>query len=228
MTADNKTQESSEKISAGIINNSAKAPCSSLKKGELEIHKEVSMRPYETAFLIAPNLPEEDNDKLIDQMAEIVSKEKGKMIHVDKWGKRRLAYPIQKYEEAYYVFFLYEGEPAVLAELERRFKQTEAILRYLTVRTEVKEPVKKKSKAAPKRKKKEPTPKEESPPVEVAPKEDMPEEPALEGTAADAVLPDKAEPEDTASDESPPDVSTPPEKEPQGDLPAEEKIKEEA
>jgi len=142
---------------------------------ELEIQKEVSMRPYETAFLIAPNLPDEDNEKLIDQMAEIVSKKKGKMVNVDKWGKRRLAYPIQKFEEAYYVFFFYHGEPAVLAELERRFKQTEAILRYLTVRTEEKESVKKKGKAAPK--KKETVAKEEPPPIEPAPKEATPEVP---------------------------------------------------
>ena len=41
------------------------------------------MRVYETAFLIAPNLPEEDNEKLIDQMADVVSKKKGKMIEVN-------------------------------------------------------------------------------------------------------------------------------------------------
>jgi small subunit ribosomal protein S6 len=186
------------------------------------------MRPYETAFLIAPNLPEEDNDKLIDQMADVVSKKKGKMINVDKWGKRRLAYPIQKYEEAYYVFFLYEGEPAVLAELERRFKQTEAILRYLTVRTEVKESVKKKGKAAPKRKKKEAEPSEEAPPTELTPEEIPPEEPAPEETVADAPAPDAVKPEEAVSDESPPDLPAPPVKDQEGEAPAEEEIKEEA
>jgi small subunit ribosomal protein S6 len=113
------------------------------------------VRQYETAFLIAPNLPEEDNEKLIDQMADIVSSKKGKMLNVDKWGKRRMAYQIQRFQEAFYVFFLYEGEPAVPFELERRFKQTEAILRYLTVKYEGKKPVKEKRRPAPKVKRKE-------------------------------------------------------------------------
>ncbi len=186
------------------------------------------MRPYETAFLIAPNLPDEDNEKLIDQMAEIVSKKKGNMINVDKWGKRRLAYPIQKFEEAFYVFFLYQGEPAVLAELERRFKQTEAILRYLTVRTEMKEPFKKKGKAAPKRKKKETVAKEEPPPVEAAPEVATTEVPAPVEKVADTATTEVAPPAETASDESPPDVSAPPVEEPQDEPPAKVESKEEA
>ncbi len=184
------------------------------------------MRPYETAFLIAPNLPDEDNEKLIDQMAEIVSKKKGKMVNVDKWGKRRLAYPIQKFEEAFYVFFLYEGEPAVLAELERRFKQTEAILRYLTVRTEEREIIKKIAKVAPKRKKKETVAKEEAPPVKVTPEEAIPKVPSPEDTVADTTTPEVVAP--AASVESPPEASAPPVEEPQEAPPAKEKIKEEA
>ncbi|UCC39379.1 MAG: 30S ribosomal protein S6 [Candidatus Aminicenantes bacterium] len=114
------------------------------------------MRQYETAFLISPNMPEEEVEKFILQMAEIVSKKKGKMIKQDIWGKRKLAYPIQKFEEAVYVFFDYEGEPDISTELERRFKQTESVMRYLTVRKEVKKIV---------RKKKRKTRAEEEPPV---------------------------------------------------------------
>jgi small subunit ribosomal protein S6 len=102
------------------------------------------MRQYETAFLISPNVPEEETEKIILQMADIVTKKKGKMIKQDVWGKRKLAYPIQKFEEAVYVFFHYEGEAGIPTELERRFKQTEAVVRYLTVRKETKEAVQKK------------------------------------------------------------------------------------
>lgn len=94
------------------------------------------MRSYETAFLIAPTLPEEEMEKLIEKMAGIISKKKGKMIHLDKWGKRRLAYPIEKFSDAFYVFFQYKGEPDIPAELERNFKQTEAVIRYMTVKME--------------------------------------------------------------------------------------------
>lgn len=107
------------------------------------------MSQYETAFLISPSLEEEETDKIITQMAGVISGKKGKMIKEDRWGKRKLAYPIKKFEEAFYVFFHYEGDPAIPSELERHFKQSEAILRYLTVKKEIKENVRKKKKSAP-------------------------------------------------------------------------------
>lgn len=107
------------------------------------------MRQYETAFLIAPNLEEEETEKIISQMAGIISRKKGKMVKEDRWGKKKLAYPISKFEEAFYVFFLYEGNPEIPSELERRFKQTEAILRFLTVKRETKPNVRRKKKVVP-------------------------------------------------------------------------------
>ena len=101
------------------------------------------MRHYETAFLITPKLDEEEMEKLIQKMADVVAKKKGKMIKIDKWGKKRLAYPVEKNNEAFYVFFHYEGEPDIPPELERRFRQTEPVLRYLTLRKEI-QPVTKK------------------------------------------------------------------------------------
>jgi len=109
------------------------------------------MRLYETAFLIAPNLPEEEIEKLIEDMAGVVSKKKGKMDNIDKWGKRRLAYPVNKFTEAYYVFFHYQGEPEVPVELERRFKQMEQVLRYMTLQKDQKENVRRKKKDKPKK-----------------------------------------------------------------------------
>ena len=107
------------------------------------------MRQYETVFLISPNLEEEETTKIITQISGIISKEKGKLIQEDRWGKRRLAYPIKKFEEAFYVFFHYEGDSNIPFELERRFKQTEAILRFLTVKKETRENVRKKRKGIP-------------------------------------------------------------------------------
>lgn len=107
------------------------------------------MRQYETVFLISPNLEEEETTKIINQISGIISKEKGKLIQEDRWGKRRLAYPIKKFEEAFYVFFHYEGDSNIPFELERRFKQTEAILRFLTVKKDTRENVRKKRKGIP-------------------------------------------------------------------------------
>ena len=107
------------------------------------------MRQYETVFLISPNLEEEETTKIITQISGIISKEKGKLIQEDRWGKKRLAYPIKKFEEAFYVFFHYEGDSNIPFELEKRFKQTEAILRFLTVKKETRENVRKKRKGIP-------------------------------------------------------------------------------
>jgi small subunit ribosomal protein S6 len=104
------------------------------------------MRLYETAFLITPKLDEEETEKLIQKMADVVAEKKGKMIKIDRWGKKKLAYPVEKHNEAFYVFFHYEGEPDIPPELERRFRQTESVLRYLTLRKEAEAVVKKKRK----------------------------------------------------------------------------------
>jgi small subunit ribosomal protein S6 len=105
------------------------------------------MRSYETAFLLSPKLSEEETANFITQMADVISQKKGRMIKEDRWGKRKLAYPIKRFDEAFYVIFLYEAEPDVPFELERRFKQTEAVLRFLTVKKEVLETKRKKKKS---------------------------------------------------------------------------------
>ncbi|MGD8535539.1 MAG: 30S ribosomal protein S6 [Candidatus Aminicenantes bacterium] len=144
------------------------------------------MTQYETAFLLSPNLEEEETEKIIGQMVEVVSKKKGKMINEDRWGKRKLAYPIKKFEEAFYVFFLYEGDSDIPFELERRFKQSEAVLRYLTVKKEPKKSVRRKKKADSMEKGKEATQ----------------EEKALEGETAETVTPEKEGIEEKAPEEA--------------------------
>ena len=104
------------------------------------------MRLYETGFLIAPNITEEEAEALVQQMAEVVSQKNGKMIRVEKWGKRRTAYTIKKFNEAFYVFFHYEANPDVPAELARRFRQMDTVLRYLTLIKETQQNVRKKKK----------------------------------------------------------------------------------
>jgi small subunit ribosomal protein S6 len=105
------------------------------------------MRQYETAFLITPKLEEEEMEKLIQKMAEVVKKNKGKMVNIEKWGKKRLAYSINGLKEAFYVFFHYQGDAGIPIELERRFRQTETIIRYLTLREELQISPRKRAKA---------------------------------------------------------------------------------
>ena len=91
------------------------------------------MRQYETGFVLSPALSEEETAQFVQQMAEIVAQKKGRMVKQDIWGKRRLAFPIKRFQEGVYVFLIYDGAGDVSAELERRFKQTDAVIRFMTV-----------------------------------------------------------------------------------------------
>jgi small subunit ribosomal protein S6 len=104
------------------------------------------MKIYETGFLLAPNLSEDDTDKLINQMADVISQRAGRLTRQERWGKRRMAYSIKRWSEAFYVFFHYEGRPDIPLELERRFKQTDSVLRYLTLQKEAREATRRKRK----------------------------------------------------------------------------------
>jgi len=128
------------------------------------------MKIYETGFLLAPNLSEDDTEKLITQMADVVSQREGKLIKQEKWGKRRMAYSIKRFSEAFYVFFHYEGRPDIPVELERRFKQTDSVLRYLTLQKEAGETTRrrrKKTAQEPKEAAAEPKPAGQEPEEEV-------------------------------------------------------------
>jgi small subunit ribosomal protein S6 len=116
------------------------------------------MQLYETGFLIAPNLSEEDTEQIITQMAEVVSQKEGRLVKQERWGKRRLAYPIKKFNEAFYIFFHYEGGADIPLELERRFKQSDLVLRYLTLKKDSQEPVRRKKKTGAEAESREATP----------------------------------------------------------------------
>jgi small subunit ribosomal protein S6 len=91
------------------------------------------LRQYETGFVLSPALSEEETTQVVQQMAEIVAQKKGRMVKTDIWGKRRLAFPIKRFQEGVYVFFTYDGGGDVSVELERRFKQTDTVIRFMTV-----------------------------------------------------------------------------------------------
>jgi small subunit ribosomal protein S6 len=106
------------------------------------------VRQYETGFILSPALSEDETEQFVGQMAEIVGQKNGRMIRQDVWGKRRLAYPIGKFQEGFYVFFQYEGEGDVSQELERRFKQTDTVIRFMTVKRDPKDLLPRKKKRA--------------------------------------------------------------------------------
>lgn len=92
------------------------------------------MRIYEILFIIAPNTEESDVDTLIAQMSDVVTNQGATVAKADRMGRRKLAYPINKFNEGIYVVLTVEGTGSEIAEVERRMRVTDAIIRYLTIR----------------------------------------------------------------------------------------------
>ncbi|MEE9562820.1 MAG: 30S ribosomal protein S6 [Thermoanaerobaculia bacterium] len=95
------------------------------------------MRTYELMFVVDPRLPDEEVVSLADSYREMLSGQGGKVTGEESWGKRKLAYPIEKLTEGtYHLFYVSAEEENPFPEVERRMQQNEKVLRYLTVRTD--------------------------------------------------------------------------------------------
>lgn len=93
------------------------------------------MRRYETIFIIRPSAGEEEINKIIENTRQIILDEKGSIIELNKWGMKKLAYLIKKESLGYYVFCDFAGTPAAVAEIERKFRIEDLVLKYLTIKT---------------------------------------------------------------------------------------------
>jgi small subunit ribosomal protein S6 len=94
------------------------------------------MRNYEIMFILKPNSTEEENNKLVVQMEAVVASHKGEMQGVEKIGKKKLAYRIQKFDEGFYVLFRLNADGECVKELERRLRVQDLVMRYLSVRVD--------------------------------------------------------------------------------------------
>ncbi len=92
------------------------------------------MRIYEVMFIVRPDLPEEEREKLVSQMQNVVTGAGGTVQKVDKMGLRRLAYRVSRQREGFYVLLTVEGGGETIREFERRLKVTDAVIKYLSVR----------------------------------------------------------------------------------------------
>jgi small subunit ribosomal protein S6 len=94
------------------------------------------MRKYELIFIVRTDLPEEELGKLITQMEGVVTSHGGKVEKVEKMGRRRLAYRVQRQREGVYVLFVVEGTGDTVKEFERRLRVNDAVIKYLSVRVD--------------------------------------------------------------------------------------------
>jgi small subunit ribosomal protein S6 len=97
------------------------------------------MRTYELAIVADPRLSEDEFVALVDETKSLVKSRGGEVVREESWGKRKLAYAIQKLTEGRYTFLYLQLEPArsaLLPEVELRLRQNDKVLRFLTVRTD--------------------------------------------------------------------------------------------
>jgi len=94
------------------------------------------MRPYELMVLIHPDTEEVKTQ--VDEISEIIKSLGGEFLKADIWGKRRLAYPINKQAEGYYALLNFKLEPSRIGEVDRLLKLRDSVLRHLIVRLDEK------------------------------------------------------------------------------------------
>src|SRR5437764_15342283 len=93
-------------------------------------------RAYEVMFILRPDMPEEEVDKLISALESNVTTGGGKVKSTEKMGKRRLAYNVRSFREGLYVLFTLEGSGEMIHEIERRLRVSEPVIKFLTVRVD--------------------------------------------------------------------------------------------
>ncbi len=92
------------------------------------------MRIYEELFIVKPDAPDEEVDQFVEQLRTQLTNAGATVDKVDKWGKRRLAYKVDKYREGTYVLLQFTAGPESVKELERRLRVSDVVLKFLTVR----------------------------------------------------------------------------------------------
>ncbi|QEE27489.1 30S ribosomal protein S6 [Terriglobus albidus] len=93
-------------------------------------------RTYEVMFIVRPDVQEEDLDKLIEGFSGTVTSNAGEVKSVEKMGRRRLAYVVRKFQDGQYILMNVAADGKLIAELERRLRVTEQVIKFITVRTD--------------------------------------------------------------------------------------------
>ncbi|OGL47723.1 MAG: 30S ribosomal protein S6 [Candidatus Schekmanbacteria bacterium RBG_16_38_10] len=95
------------------------------------------MKLYEILYIVRPDINEDTIDgKILSKFKQVIEKHNGEILKTEKWGLRKLAYNIKKYEDGYYVLNQVKGDPALVTEIERNLQIDESILRYMTISLE--------------------------------------------------------------------------------------------
>ena len=91
------------------------------------------MNKYETIFIISTSVEEAKIKDLVEKFSTLINSN-GKVEAVDEWGQKKLAYPVKKQKEGYYVLINFEAKPELIAELERVYRITDEVIKFITVK----------------------------------------------------------------------------------------------
>ncbi len=128
------------------------------------------MRIYEELYILKPEATDEEVDALNGQLESVVQQTGGKIEKIDKWGQRRLAYRLKKYNDGFYVLLSFHAMPETVKEVERRLRVSDLVLKYITVRMDEKlKWLEKRKKARDKRAARRPAPVAPPPALPAAP-----------------------------------------------------------
>ena len=94
------------------------------------------MNKYESVIIINPSLDEQGIKDVITKFTDLINNKNGKVENVDEMGTRKLAYEIKKQSEGYYVVYTFEANPEFIKELERIYRITDSIMKFITIRKE--------------------------------------------------------------------------------------------
>lgn len=92
------------------------------------------MRRYEAVIIIEPDVADDEVKALTEKFGDIIKSQDGEVIKIEDWGIKKLAYLVRKRDKGRYILFDFVSGPALISEIERQFKITENIMKYLTVK----------------------------------------------------------------------------------------------
>ena len=96
------------------------------------------MTKYELAVVVSAKIDDDERAKVVDKVKALIERFGGQITNIDEWGKKRLAYEIQKMREGFYYFIQFDAETSAPAEIESRIRIMDGVIRYLCVKQDEK------------------------------------------------------------------------------------------
>ncbi len=96
--------------------------------------EEANLRNYELVYVVRPDIADENLDPIVEKVSQLITSRDGSVADVERWGKRKLAYPIKHFNEGNYVLTHFKLSPAASKEIENNLQITEEIIRFLVIK----------------------------------------------------------------------------------------------